>query len=116
MRAHTQPVVRELQGHLCVCVCVCLYVRVCVCARVMSLVTTRKRAHTPFDILLGQSNMLGFGKIKGGEGSLENAVKEKKLYPYLVDDAATGLSVRTCGMCASWVAALVECDSSTMSG
>ncbi len=37
-------------------------------------------------ILLGQSNMLGFGKTKGGDGSLEYAVKEKKLYPYLVDD------------------------------
>jgi hypothetical protein len=37
-------------------------------------------------ILLGQSNMLGFGKIKGQEGSLEYAVKEKKLYSYLVDD------------------------------
>jgi len=36
-------------------------------------------------ILLGQPNMLGFGKIKGGEGSLEYAVKEKGLYPYLVD-------------------------------
>lgn len=41
-------------------------------------------------ILLGQSNMLGFGKIdakKGDpEGSLTHAVKEKGLYPYLVDD------------------------------
>lgn len=37
-------------------------------------------------ILLGQSNMLGMGKIKGGEGSLEYAVKEKKKYPYLVDE------------------------------
>ena len=37
-------------------------------------------------ILLGQSNMLGFGKIKGDKGSLEQAVKEKDLYPYLVDD------------------------------
>jgi hypothetical protein len=37
-------------------------------------------------ILMGQSNMLGMGKITGGEGSLENAVKEKKKYPYLVDD------------------------------
>ena len=37
-------------------------------------------------ILMGQSNMLGFGKIKGGEGTLEHAVKEKGLYPYLVDD------------------------------
>jgi hypothetical protein len=38
-------------------------------------------------ILLGQSNMVGLGKIAGGEGSLENAVKTKGLYPYLVDDA-----------------------------
>ena len=29
-------------------------------------------------ILMGQSNMVGLGKIRGGEGSLENAVKEKK--------------------------------------
>lgn len=38
-------------------------------------------------ILMGQSNMLGFGKINGGEGSLTHAVKDKGLYPYLVDDA-----------------------------
>ena len=38
-------------------------------------------------ILLGQSNMLGFGKISGGDGSLEHAIKEKGLYPYLMDDA-----------------------------
>ena len=41
-------------------------------------------------ILLGQSNMLGFGRIepgrKGPEGSLKHAVQEKGLYPYLVDD------------------------------
>ena len=37
-------------------------------------------------ILLGQSNMVGLGKITGGEGSLENAVKNKGLYPYLADD------------------------------
>jgi hypothetical protein len=37
-------------------------------------------------ILMGQSNMLGFGKISGAEGSLEYAVKEKGLYPYLIDD------------------------------
>jgi hypothetical protein len=41
-------------------------------------------------ILLGQSNMLGAGKIAGDkDGTLEHAVKEKKLYPYLVDDAGT---------------------------
>jgi hypothetical protein len=42
-------------------------------------------------ILMGQSNMLGFGKInakKGkAEGSLTHAVKEKNKYPYLADDA-----------------------------
>ena len=42
-------------------------------------------------ILLGQSNMLGFGNVepgKGGpDGSLRHAVTEKKLYPYLVDEA-----------------------------
>ncbi len=39
-------------------------------------------------ILLGQSNMVGAGKIAGDkEGSLEHAAKTKKKYPYLVDDA-----------------------------
>jgi len=43
-------------------------------------------------ILLGQSNMIGAGRIsaadKGGpEGSLEFAVKNKMKYPYLVDEA-----------------------------
>ena len=39
-------------------------------------------------ILMGQSNMLGMGKIAGDkEGTLENAVKNKKKYPYLVDEA-----------------------------
>ena len=37
-------------------------------------------------ILMGQSNMLEMGKVKGGEGALEHAVKEKGLYPYLVDE------------------------------
>ena len=38
-------------------------------------------------ILMGQSNMVGLGKITGPDGSLEFAVKEKKKYPYLVDAA-----------------------------
>lgn len=38
-------------------------------------------------ILLGQSNMVGMGKITGPEGSLEHAVKNKSLYPYLVDES-----------------------------
>ena len=40
-------------------------------------------------ILMGQSNMLGFGKIGAADkpGSLTHAVKEKGKYPYLVDDA-----------------------------
>lgn len=37
-------------------------------------------------ILMGQSNMVGLGKVQGGDGSLEFAVKEKKKYPYLVED------------------------------
>jgi len=39
-------------------------------------------------ILLGQSNMLGFGKVGPAdkEGTLEHAVQEKGLYPYLVDE------------------------------
>ncbi len=38
-------------------------------------------------MLLGQSNMVGAGRVGGGDGSLEYAVKEKDLYPYLVDDS-----------------------------
>lgn len=38
-------------------------------------------------LCLGQSNMVGLGKVKGGEISLEHAVKEKKKYQYLVDEA-----------------------------
>ena len=38
-------------------------------------------------ILLGQSNMLGFGKVSGdGEGSLTYAVRQKGKYRYLIDD------------------------------
>ena len=38
-------------------------------------------------ILMGQSNMLGFGNIGGGkDGCLDYACKEKELYPFLVDD------------------------------
>ena len=37
-------------------------------------------------ILLGQSNMLGAGKVSGDkDGTLKHAVEEKKLYPYLID-------------------------------
>jgi hypothetical protein len=37
-------------------------------------------------ILLGQSNMVGLGKVGGGEIGLEHLVKEKKKYPYLFDE------------------------------
>lgn len=37
-------------------------------------------------ILLGQSNMVGMGRIPGGDGGLAHAVNVKKLYPYLADD------------------------------
>jgi len=46
----------------------------------------RQKKPVQVHILLGQSNMIGFGKVKGGDGSLEYAVKEKGLYPYLLDD------------------------------
>ena len=38
-------------------------------------------------ILLGQSNMVGLGKVKGSEISLEHAVQQKKKYQYLVEDS-----------------------------
>ena len=40
-------------------------------------------------IMLGQSNMLGFGRLgpKETKGSLEYMVKEKGKYPHLVDEA-----------------------------
>ena len=40
-------------------------------------------------ILLGQSNMLGFGRVgpKETKGSLEYMIKEKGKYGFLVDDA-----------------------------
>ena len=38
-------------------------------------------------IIMGQSNTLEMGKVQGGEGSLEHAVKIEKLYPFMVDDA-----------------------------
>lgn len=36
-------------------------------------------------ILLGQSNMVGLGKVTGPDGSLDFAVKNKKKYPHLID-------------------------------
>ena len=38
-------------------------------------------------LIMGQSNTLEMGKVKGPEGSLEHAVQEEKLYPFMVDDA-----------------------------
>ncbi|MFN7769617.1 MAG: sialate O-acetylesterase, partial [Planctomycetaceae bacterium] len=37
-------------------------------------------------LLLGQSNMVGLGKVQGGAISLEHAVREKRKYQYLVDE------------------------------
>lgn len=39
-------------------------------------------------VLMGQSNMLGFGKVgpESKAGSLEHAVRVEKLYPFLVDE------------------------------
>jgi hypothetical protein len=39
-------------------------------------------------IIMGQSNTLEMGKVKGDqEGSLEYAVQQEKLYPFMVDDS-----------------------------
>lgn len=39
-------------------------------------------------IIMGQSNTLEMGKVKGDqEGSLEYAVNEEKLYPFMIDEA-----------------------------
>ena len=39
-------------------------------------------------IIMGQSNTLEMGKVKGDkEGSLEYAVQKEKLYPFMVDEA-----------------------------
>ncbi|QDV28233.1 hypothetical protein Spb1_00960 [Planctopirus ephydatiae] len=39
-------------------------------------------------ILMGQSNMLEMGKVAGDtDGTLEHAVKQEGLYPFLIDDA-----------------------------
>ena len=38
-------------------------------------------------ILMGQSNMVGLGKVTGGDIGLEHLVKEKQKYPYLLDAA-----------------------------
>ena len=37
-------------------------------------------------LIMGQSNTLEMGKVKGAEGSLEHAVKEEGLYSFMVDD------------------------------
>ena len=51
--------------------------------------TTTADASRPVQvyILLGQSNMVGLGKVTGPDGSLDFAVKTKKKYPYLIDAA-----------------------------
>ncbi len=39
-------------------------------------------------LLMGQSNMVGAGRIAGDkDGSVEHTVKARQKYPYLVDDA-----------------------------
>jgi len=36
-------------------------------------------------LVMGQSNTLEMGKVKGPEGSLEKAVREEQLYPFMID-------------------------------
>ena len=67
-------------------------------------------------ILLGQSNMVGMGKIAGGEGSLEHAVKEKKKYPYLVDDAGNWTERKDVRFVRVMAGKAAACSSSTTNG
>lgn len=45
-------------------------------------------------VLLGQSNMVGLGKMKGGEIGLEHAVQTRRKYTYLVDEAGGWITRR----------------------
>lgn len=38
-------------------------------------------------VMMGQSNMVGMGKVSGPADSLEAATKTDKKYPYLLDEA-----------------------------
>ena len=39
-------------------------------------------------IIMGQSNTLEMGRVKGDkEGTLEHAIKNEQLYPFMVDDS-----------------------------
>jgi len=82
------------------CVVLCLLAAVCMFAANVSVADKAKLLPDPDGkpadmskpvqvyILLGQSNMVGAGRIAGDkEGTLEHAVKAKKKYPYLVDDS-----------------------------
>ena len=92
------PTERDPVKH-CLFRCVLTVVATLVCAALPLAAQEETRPLAPHDgqpadmtrpvqvfILLGQSNMVGLGKIKGGEISLEHAVQEKKKYPYLVDE------------------------------
>ena len=67
--------------------------------------------------------MLGYGRIgiepdeTGQEGSLSHAVKEKGLYPYLIDEAGnwTGCVMKS-EMCKSWEVDLERCKVWSMIG
>ena len=51
-------------------------------------------------IIMGQSNTLEMGRVKGDkEGSLEYAVKNENLYPFMVDESGNWTSVWMYGMC-----------------
>ena len=55
-------------------------------------------------ILMGQSNMVGFGKISGGkDGCLDYAVKNEGLYPFFRTAKVIGLPARTSAMYSPWV-------------
>ena len=54
----------------------------------LSLPLAAKPGKVKVFIIMGQSNTLEMGKVKGDkEGTLEHAVKKEQLYSFMVDDS-----------------------------
>jgi hypothetical protein len=89
------PILRISVSRLVTCLALCLVAVAAVPARAIAPLPDPDGKPADMSkpvqvfVLLGQSNMLGFGKIAGAdkEDTLEYATKKAGLYPYLVDDA-----------------------------
>ena len=54
----------------------------------LALLFSAKPGKVKVFIIMGQSNTLEMGRVKGDkEGTLEHAVKNEQLYPFMVDDS-----------------------------